>query len=117
MAAQVTVKSSPAAKVWAEILGCKRLLLPFAIHVCDYWFCIFFARRDFPWVGNWEESCSRVHVPWNGREFCRGFEFSTTPFPIPRRATVTNREVFGESTYKMVARKKNLNHQVHGTHA
>jgi len=59
-----------------------------------------FARRDFPWVGNWEESCSRVHVPWNGREFCRGFEFSTTPFPIPRRATVTNGDLFGESTYK-----------------
>jgi hypothetical protein len=59
-----------------------------------------FARRDFPWVGNWEESCSRVHVPWNGREFCRGFEFSTTPFPIPRRATVTNGNLFGESTYK-----------------
>ena len=59
-----------------------------------------FARHDFPWVGNWEESYSRVHVPWNGREFCRGFEFSTTPFPIPRRATVTNGHLFEESTYK-----------------
>jgi len=59
-----------------------------------------FTRNDFPWVGNWEESYSRVHVPWNGREFCRGFEFSTTPFPIPRRATVTSGNLFGESTYK-----------------
>jgi len=59
-----------------------------------------FTRNDFPWVGNWEESYSRVHVPWNSREFCRGFEFSTTPFPIPRRATVTNGNLFGESTYK-----------------
>ena len=59
-----------------------------------------FTRHDFPWVGNWEESYSRVHVPWNGREFCRGFEFSTTPFPIPRRATVTNGKLFEESTYK-----------------
>src|SRR3984893_9662321 len=59
-----------------------------------------FIRNDFPWVGNWEESYSRVHVPWNGREFCRGFEFSTTPFPIPRRATVTSGNLFGESTYK-----------------
>lgn len=59
-----------------------------------------FTRNDFPWVGNWEESYSRVHAPWKGREFCRGFEFSTTPFPIPRRATVTNGRLFGESTYK-----------------
>jgi len=59
-----------------------------------------FKRDDYPWVGNWEESCSRVHVPWKGREFCRGFEFSTTPFPISRRATVTNGALFGESTYR-----------------
>lgn len=58
-----------------------------------------FNRRDYPWVGNWEESYSRVHTPWKGREFCRGFEFSTTPFPIPRRETVTNGNMFGESTY------------------
>ena len=59
-----------------------------------------FNRNDFPWVGNWEESHNRVHAPWNGREFCRGFEFSTTPFPIPRRGTVTNGALFGESTYR-----------------
>ena len=59
-----------------------------------------FNRTDFPWVGNWEESYNRVHAPWSGREFCRGFEFSTTPFPIPRRATVTSGPLFGESTYK-----------------
>ncbi len=59
-----------------------------------------FDRNDFPWVGNWEESHNRVHAPWSGREFCRGFEFSTTPFPIPRRDTVTNGTLFGESTYK-----------------
>ncbi len=58
-----------------------------------------FRRKDYPWVGNWEESRSRVHAPWKGREFCRGFEFSTTPFPIPRRETVTNGKLFGESTY------------------
>ena len=62
-----------------------------------------FARNDFPWVGNWEERYSRVHVPWRGREFCRGFEFSTTPFPIPRRATVTNGNLFGQSTYKWLS--------------
>ncbi|MBI3475731.1 MAG: hypothetical protein HY010_08360 [Acidobacteria bacterium] len=59
-----------------------------------------FNRNDYPWVGNWEESYNRVHAPWKGHEFCRGFEFSTTPFPFPRRETVTNGPLFGESTYK-----------------
>lgn len=59
-----------------------------------------FDRSDYPWVGNWEESYNREHVPWKGREFCRGFEFSSTPFPIPRRETVANGQMFGESTYR-----------------
>jgi hypothetical protein len=58
-----------------------------------------FDRSDYAWVGNWEESYSRHHVPWHGREFCRGFEFSTTPFPIPRRETVRMGSLFNESTY------------------
>lgn len=57
-------------------------------------------RSEYPWVGNWEESYNRKHVPWKGREFCRGFEFSSTPFPIPRRETIANGPLFGESTYK-----------------
>lgn len=64
-----------------------------------------FNRSDYPWVGNWEESFNRVHAPWNGREFCRGFEFSSTPFPIPRRETVINGPLFGESTYKWLSAK------------
>jgi len=59
-----------------------------------------FDRAQYPWVGNWEESYARQHVPWRGREFCRGFEFSSTPFPIPRRETIANGPLFGESTYK-----------------
>lgn len=59
-----------------------------------------FNRNDYPWVGNWEESYNRVHAPWKGHEFCRGFEFSTTPFPIPRRETVKNGPLFDESTYR-----------------
>jgi hypothetical protein len=59
-----------------------------------------FNRRDYPWVGNWEEAYNREHVPWKGREFCRGFEFSSTPFPIPRRETVASGPLFGESTYR-----------------
>jgi len=64
-----------------------------------------FNRDEFPWVGNWEESYSRVHVPWKGREFCRGFEFSTTPFPIPRRETVVQGKLFDEATYMWLSAK------------
>jgi hypothetical protein len=59
-----------------------------------------FDRAEYPWVGNWEESYARQHAPWKGREFCRGFEFSSTPFPIPRRETIANGPLFGESTHK-----------------
>ena len=64
-----------------------------------------FARNEYPWVGNWEESYARQHVPWKGREFCRGFEFSSTPFPIPRRDTIDRGPLFGESTYRWLPAK------------
>jgi hypothetical protein len=67
-----------------------------------------FKRSAYPWVGNWEESYSRVHSPWNGREFCRGFEFSTTPFPLPRREIVANGKLFGESTYRWLPAKSQV---------
>lgn len=64
-----------------------------------------FHRSDYPWVGNWEESYNRERVPWRGREFCRGFEFSTTPFPLPRRETVVNGPLFGQTTYRWLSAK------------
>lgn len=64
-----------------------------------------FKRSDYPWVGNWEESYNREHVPWRGREFCRGFEFSTTPFPLPRRETVASGPLFGQITYRWLPAK------------
>ncbi len=67
-----------------------------------------FKRNDYPWVGNWEESYNREHAPWKGREFCRGFEFSCTPFPIPRRETVKAGPLFGESTYKWLPARSSL---------
>jgi hypothetical protein len=59
-----------------------------------------FRREDFPWVGNWEERHNRTGAPWAGRTFCRGIEFSTTPFAIPRRDTLEQGPLFGERTYR-----------------
>src|SRR5262249_55207695 len=68
-----------------------------------------FKRNDYPWVGNWEESYNRAHWPWKRREFCRGFEFSSTPFPIPRREIVMNGTLFGEFTYKWLPARSTVN--------
>jgi hypothetical protein len=64
-----------------------------------------FRRTDFPWVGNWEERYSRDQVPWRGKTFCRGLEFSTTPFSIPRRETIEQGRLFGERTYRWLPAK------------
>ena len=64
-----------------------------------------FHRADFPWVGNWVERFHQSHAPWNGTAFCRGLEFSTTPFAVPRRETVEQNQMFGESTYRWLAAK------------
>jgi len=66
-----------------------------------------FRRADFPWVGNWEERHNRTQPPWFGKTFCRGLEFSTTPFAIPRRETIEQGPLFGEPTYRWLpARSK-----------
>jgi hypothetical protein len=67
-----------------------------------------FRRADFPWVGNWEERNNRTTTPWNGKTFCRGMEFSTTPFAIPRRDTIDQGRLFGEGTYSWLPAKTTL---------
>ena len=64
-----------------------------------------FRRKDFPWVGNWEERFYRKAPPWNRKTFCRGMEFSTTPFAVPRRESVAKGELFGEATYQWLPAK------------
>jgi hypothetical protein len=64
-----------------------------------------FRRADFPWVGNWEERNNRTEPPWKSRTFCRGIEFSTTPFAIPRRDTIDQGLLFGERTYRWLPAK------------
>ncbi|MBS0421299.1 MAG: hypothetical protein JSR66_26565 [Proteobacteria bacterium] len=64
-----------------------------------------FRRTDFPWVGNWQESNYRTAPPWNGRTLCRGLEFSSTPFALPRRETLDRGPLFGERTYRWLPAK------------
>jgi hypothetical protein len=62
-----------------------------------------FRRSDFPWVGNWEERFYRQTRPWGGKTFCRGLEFSTTPFAVPRRQVVSEGPLFEESTFRWLS--------------
>ena len=53
---------------------------------------------DFPWMGIWEENCSRVAPPWNGATLTRGMEFGVSPFPETRRAMVDRGRLFETPT-------------------
>ncbi len=57
-------------------------------------------QQDFPWLGIWEENCSRTQPPWNGQTLTRGLEFGASPFPEPRRAMLERRSLFGVPAYK-----------------
>jgi hypothetical protein len=67
-----------------------------------------FRRRDFPWVGSWIERFHQSPAPWHGKAFCRGLEFSTTPFSIPRRETVDQNRMFGETVYRWLPAKSEV---------
>ena len=57
-------------------------------------------RRDFPWMGIWEENCSRQQAPWNGCCVARGMEFGVSPFPESRREMVERGRLFDVPTYR-----------------
>ena len=65
-------------------------------------------RADFPWLGIWEENCSRQASPWNGRTITRGMEFGVSPFPESRREMVERNRLLDTPTYKWIAARGRL---------
>jgi hypothetical protein len=57
-------------------------------------------QADFPWLGIWEENCSRTQAPWNGRTLTRGMEFGVSPMPESRRQMVDRGKLFGVPAYR-----------------
>src|ERR1035437_5170934 len=57
-------------------------------------------RKDFTWMGIWEENCSRPQMSWNGCCIARGMELSVSPFPESRREMVDRRRLFDVPTYR-----------------
>ena len=64
--------------------------------------------RDFPWMGIWEENCSRMHAPWNGKAITRGMEFGVSPFPESRREMVERGKTFGVPGFRWLPAKGTL---------
>ncbi len=46
------------------------------------------------------EHLADVKAPWDGKTFCRGIEFSSTPLAVPKRQTIAEGPLFNESTYR-----------------
>jgi hypothetical protein len=59
-------------------------------------------RPDFPWLGIWEENCSRPGSPWDGRTVTRGMEFGVSPFPETRREMIDRNRLLDMPTYKWI---------------
>jgi hypothetical protein len=63
---------------------------------------------DFPWMGIWDENCSRTRSPWNGKTLTRGMEFGVSPFPESRRAMVERGRLFGAPTFRWLPARSRL---------
>jgi hypothetical protein len=60
---------------------------------------------DFPWLGCWEENCSRTNPPWNGKAVTRGMEFGVSPMPETRRQMIDRGSMFGVPGYRWLPAK------------
>ena len=59
-------------------------------------------RKDFPWLGIWEENLSRVQPPWNSQTLTRGMEFGVSPFPETRKAMIERGRLFGTPGFRWI---------------
>ena len=63
---------------------------------------------DFPWLGLWEENCSRSHSPWNNKGVARGMEFGTSPFPESRRQMTERGRLLDTPAYRWLPARGTL---------
>ena len=59
-------------------------------------------RKDFPWLGRWEENHSRTGPPWNGKTVTCGMEFGVSPMPETRRQMVERGSMFGVPGFRWI---------------
>jgi hypothetical protein len=63
---------------------------------------------DFPWLGIWEENCSRTATPWDRITVTRGMEFGVSPFPESRRETIERSRLLDTPTYRWLGAHEKL---------
>ena len=65
-------------------------------------------QSDFPWMGIWEENCSRSNPPWNGKAITQAMEFGVSPVPEARREMVERARVFDAPGFRWLPAKGRL---------
>jgi hypothetical protein len=65
-------------------------------------------RSEFPWLGIWEENCSRADLPWSGQTITRGMEFGVSPIPESRREMVDRHQLLGVPAFKWISARGTL---------
>ena len=65
-------------------------------------------RRDFPWLGIWQENHSRTYAPWNRATLTCGMEFGVSPMPESRRAMIDRGRLFDVPTYRWIPAKSRV---------
>jgi hypothetical protein len=97
-------KAAPASGYTAQLADPQRELAYFVAFAPQYRlaFGYIWRRTDFPWLGIWEENCSRKASPWDSRTVTRGMEFGVSPFPETRREMVDRNRLFDMPTYKWI---------------
>jgi hypothetical protein len=65
-------------------------------------------RKDFPWLGIWQENYSRKNSPWDGHTLALGMEFGVSPFPESRREMVDRGRLFDTPTYRWLPARGRL---------
>jgi hypothetical protein len=97
-------KTSPASGYTAHLADPQRAHAYFVAFAPQFQlaFGYIWRRMDFPWLGIWEENCSRQGSPWDGRTVTRGMEFGVSPFPETRREMVDRNRLLDTPTYKWI---------------
>jgi hypothetical protein len=67
-----------------------------------------FPAADNPWILDWQENCSYLDKPWDGKEVARGIEIGTTPFDEGLRRSLERGPHLGKLPFRWIGGKQRL---------
>jgi hypothetical protein len=108
---RVFANSARTASFTAHLMGRSSKQASFSAYspVADLIFGYEWDRRDFPWLGIWEEYKSRQSQPWNGVTVACGLEFGVSPFPEGREKMVQRGMLFGVPAFRLLKGLEKIN--------